>query len=194
MKKKISLLVNPVAGMSGSVGLKGTDGEVYQTALQLGAKPVTPARAIDFLPHIKSRDSIELFVAPGQIGEEYVKDIGIPITVVGTIDQETSAQDTKRITTDMLAEGVDLLIIVGGDGTARDVYDAIGLKLPIVAVPAGVKVFSSVFAFSTRAAAEMVDAFVEGIDFIEEDVLDIDEDAFRRRQVGFQALRLPFGV
>ena len=179
MKKKIGLLVNPVAGMGGSVGLKGTDGEIYQTALQLGAKPVTPVRAMDFLSHIRSRDSIELFVAPGQMGKEYVKDIGIPITVVGTIGQETSAKDTKRIAVEMLANGVVLLILVGGDGTARDVYDAIGLKLPVVAVPAGVKVFSSVFAFSTRAAAEMVDAFVAGIDVTEEEVLDIDEDAFR---------------
>jgi len=179
MKKKIGLLVNPVAGMGGSVGLKGTDGEIYQTALQLGAKPVTPARAMEFLSHIRRKDSIELFVAPGKMGEEYVEDIGIPITVVGIIGQETSAKDTKRITADMLAKGVDLLILVGGDGTARDVYDAIGLKLPVVAVPAGVKVFSSVFAFSTRAAAEMVDAFVAGTDVIEEEVLDIDEDAFR---------------
>jgi len=179
MKKKIALLVNPVAGMGGSVGLKGTDGEIYQTALQLGAKPVTPVRAMEFLSHIRSKDSIEFFVAPGKMGEEYLKDIDIPITVVGSIGQETSAQDTKQIAADMLAKGVDLLIIVGGDGTARDVYDAIGLKIPVVAVPAGVKVFSSVFAFSTRAAAEMVDAFVAGTDVTEEEVLDIDEAAFR---------------
>jgi len=179
MKKKIGLLVNPVAGMGGSAGLKGTDGESYQKALQLGAKPVTPVRAMDFLSHIRSRDSIELFVAPGKMGEEYVKEIDIPTTVVGSIGQETSEQDTKRIAAEMLAKGVELLIIVGGDGTARDIYDAIGLKLPIVAVPAGVKVFSAVFAFSTRAAAEMVDAFIEGADVTEEEVLDIDEDAFR---------------
>ena len=179
MKKKIGLLVNPVAGMGGSVGLKGTDGEIYQKALQLGAKPVTPARAMEFLSHIRSRNSIELFVAPGKMGEEYIKDFGIPFTVVGIIGQETSAKDTKRVATDMLAKDVDLLIIVGGDGTARDIYDAVGLKTPVVAVPAGVKVFSSVFAFSTRAAAEMVDAFIAGAEVTDEEVLDIDEDAFR---------------
>ena len=179
MQKKIGLLVNPVAGMGGSVGLKGTDGNIYQRAIKLGAKPVTPVKAMDFLTHIKRRDSIELFVAPGKMGEEYVKGIGIPITVVGTIGQETSAKDTKRIAAEMLANSVVLLILVGGDGTARDVYDAIGLKIPVVAVPAGVKVFSSVFAFSTRAAAEMVDAFIAGADVAEEEVLDIDEDAFR---------------
>ena len=179
MKKRIGLLVNPVAGMGGSVGLKGTDGEIYQKALQLGAKPVTPARAMEFLSHIRSKDSIELFVAPGKMGEECVKVSGMPFTMVGSAGEDTSGEDTRRIAADMQARGMDLLIIVGGDGTARDVYDAVGLNIPVVAVPAGVKVFSSVFAFSTRAAAEMVDAFIEGADVAEEEVLDIDEDAFR---------------
>jgi predicted polyphosphate/ATP-dependent NAD kinase len=179
MKRRIGLLVNPVAGMGGSVGLKGTDGTMYHNALQLGAKPVTPPKAREFLAHIRNRDRIELCVAPGKMGEEYVKDSGVSFTVVGSVGEDTSGEDTKRIAADMLAGGTDLLIIVGGDGTARDVYDAVGLDIPVVAVPAGVKVFSSVFAFSTRAAAEMVDAFVEGADVTEEEVLDIDEDAFR---------------
>jgi predicted polyphosphate/ATP-dependent NAD kinase len=79
----------------------------------------------------------------------------------------------------MVGRGVELLIFVGGDGTARDIYDEIGSRVTVVAVPAGVKVFSSVFAVSARAAAEMVDAFVDGADVTEEEVLDIDEDAFR---------------
>jgi predicted polyphosphate/ATP-dependent NAD kinase len=165
--------------MGGSVGLKGTDGEIYQKALQLGAKPVTPMRTREFLSNITNRDKIELCVAPGKMGEEYVKDSDMSFTVVGAIGEETSGEDTKRIAADMLASGAGLLIIVGGDGTARDVYDAVGLNIPVVAVPAGVKVFSSVFAFSTRAAAEMVDAFMEGVGVTEEEVLDIDEDAFR---------------
>ena len=179
MKKRIGLIVNPVAGMGGSVGLKGTDGKIYRQALQLGAKPVTPEKTREFLSHIRHRESIEFYVAPGRMGEDYVKDFRMPFVVVGTIGAESSDQDTRRIAVDILSRGADLLVIVGGDGTARDVYDAIGLEIPVVAVPAGVKVFSAVFAFSTRAAAEMVDAFVEGAGLAEEEVLDIDEDAFR---------------
>jgi predicted polyphosphate/ATP-dependent NAD kinase len=176
MKKAIGLIVNPVAGMGGSVGLKGTDGETYKKALELGAKPVTPRRTKDCLSRIESKDDITLFVAPGKMGEEYAEAFGMPFTVVG---EETSAEDTKRIAAEMVNRGVELLIFVGGDGTARDIYDTIDSKVPVVAVPSGVKIFSSVFAVSARAAAEMVDAFVEGTDVTEEEVLDIDEEAFR---------------
>jgi len=179
MKNIVGLIVNPVAGMGGSVGLKGTDGEIHKRALELGAKPVTPTRTKVCLSCIESKDDIAFFVAPGKMGEEYVKALGVPFTVIGTVGGETSAEDTKRIAQAMVDDGVELLIFVGGDGTARDIYDAVGSKVPVVAVPSGVKIFSSVFAVSARAAAEMVDAFVEGTDVTEEQVLDIDEDAFR---------------
>jgi len=181
MKKKIiGLIVNPVAGMGGSVGLKGTDGEdMYKRAMELGAEPATPEKTKEFLSHIKHKEEIELLVAPGVMGDHYSKALHTPYEVISEIGERTSAEDTKRIAHRMIERGVELLVFVGGDGTARDIYDAIGSTIPVVAVPAGVKVFSSVFAVSARGAAEMVDAFVEGADFTEEEVLDIDEDAFR---------------
>jgi predicted polyphosphate/ATP-dependent NAD kinase len=179
MKRKIGLIVNPVAGMGGSVGLKGTDGEMYKKALELGAKPVTPERTKDVLSHIRNKDRITLFVAPGKMGERHVEGTDMPYKVVEKVGVDTSAEDTKRISKKMVNNGIELLVFVGGDGTARDIYDAINSKIPVVAVPGGVKVFSSVFSVSARAAAEMIEAFVESTDVIEEEVLDIDEDAFR---------------
>ena len=179
MKNKIGLIVNPVAGMGGSVGLKGTDGKMYKKALELGAKPVTPKRTKTLLAHIKHKDKITLVVAPGKMGEEYVKEFDISFTVIGEAGKVVSAKNTKTMSRKMVRNGVELLIFVGGDGTARDIYDAINSKTPVVGVPAGVKIFSSVFAVSARAAAEMVDAFIEGTDVTEQEVLDIDEDAFR---------------
>ena len=179
MRKAIGLIVNPVAGMGGSVGLKGTDGDMYKKARELGAEPVTPKRTNDLLTHIERKDAITLLVAPGKMGERYVAGFDVPFTVIGEIGEETSAEDTKRTAEEMVGRGIELLIFVGGDGTARDIYDAIGSRIPVVGVPAGVKVFSSAFALSARAAAEMVDAFVEGTDVTEEEVLDIDEEAFR---------------
>jgi predicted polyphosphate/ATP-dependent NAD kinase len=180
MKKIVGLIVNPVAGMGGSVGLKGTDGEMYRKALELGADPVTPQRTHDLLTHIARKDEIRWLVAPDKMGERFVAGMDMPFTVIGEIADETSAKDTKRIAGEMAARGVDLLVFVGGDGTARDICDAVASQIPVVGVPAGVKVFSSAFALSARAAAEMVDAFVEGTDLTEEEVLDIDEEAFRQ--------------
>jgi predicted polyphosphate/ATP-dependent NAD kinase len=165
--------------MGGSVGLKGTDGEMYRKALELGAEPVTPGRTQDLLAHIKHKDDITLRVAPGEMGEQHVIGSSVPFTVTGDTDQDTSAGDTKRIAQEMIEHGVELLIFVGGDGTARDIYDAVDSTVPVVGVPAGVKVFSAAFAVSARAAAEMVDAFLQGTELTEEEVLDIDEDAFR---------------
>jgi predicted polyphosphate/ATP-dependent NAD kinase len=179
MRKSLGLIVNPVAGMGGSVGLKGTDGTMYQKAVELGAEPVTPKRTQDFLSHVTHKDDVSLLVAPGEMGEQHVKEFNVPFAVVGEIGLETSAGDTKRIAREMADLGIELLIFVGGDGTARDVCDAIGSRVPVVAVPAGVKVFSSAFALSARSAAEMVDAFIAGTEVTEEEVLDIDEDAFR---------------
>jgi predicted polyphosphate/ATP-dependent NAD kinase len=180
MRKSLGLIVNPVAGMGGSVGLKGTDGTMYQKALALGAEPVAPMRTRDLLARIRHKDDVSLLVAPGEMGEQHVEGSVVPFEVIGEIGQETSAEDTERIAREMVDHGIELLIFVGGDGTARDVCDAIDSRVPVVAVPAGVKVFSAAFAVSARAAAEMVDAFLEGSAVTEEEVLDIDEEAFRK--------------
>jgi predicted polyphosphate/ATP-dependent NAD kinase len=180
MIKKVGLIVNPIAGMGGSVGLKGTDGAMALKARQLGARPVAPARTQEYLSHLKHRDQITLTVAPGPMGEAYTDGHDIDVVVVGTTATETTREDTANIATEMLERGIDLLSFVGGDGTARDIYDAIGLKCPVVGVPSGVKVYSSVFALNPRAAAAMVDRFIEGAEVCEQEVLDIDEDAFRR--------------
>lgn len=181
--KKIGLIVNPIAGMGGSVGLKGTDGDKYKKALELGAKTVAPKRTKDFLSHIKRKQEITFIVAPGKMGETYIRNFDMTFTCIGQVDETTSAQDTKRIIREMVEEGIELLVFVGGDGTARDVYDAVDSKIPVVAVPSGVKVFSSVFSVSTRAAAEMVDSFIEGTDLTEGEVLDIDEKSFRENRL-----------
>jgi len=179
-KKTIGLIVNPVAGMGGSVGLKGTDGQLWKRAVELGAGPVTPERTREFLGRIRNRNRFDLLVAPGRMGELYAPKRS---QVVGKTGEKTTAEDTKRIAREMVSRGAALLIFVGGDGTARDVHDAVNRQVPVVAVPAGVKVFSAVFAVSARAAAELVDAFLEGSELEEQEVLDIDEGAFRENRL-----------
>ncbi len=177
-KKRIGLIVNPISGMGGSVGLKGTDGNIKK-ALKMGAKPVTPKRTGTVLSNIKNKEDFLLFVAPGKMGADIVKNRGLFFEIIGEIGKETSAEDTKRIAKIMLKKKVDLIVFCGGDGTARDIFDAIQLEIPIIAVPSGVKMFSSVFTLNPRAAAEMIEEFIKGTDFEEKEVLDIDEESFR---------------
>lgn len=175
----IGLIVNPVAGMGGSVGLKGTDGEMYMRALSLGAEPVSPARTREFLTHMTCSDLLRLLAAPGPMGAEHAEAAGLSYEVVGDINEQTAPADTRRIAREMVDAGAELIVFAGGDGTARDLVDAIDQRVPVVAVPSGVKVYSSVFAVSPRAAASVLDAFIEDADVSEEEVLDIDEAAFR---------------
>ncbi|TFF83695.1 MAG: ATP-NAD kinase [Promethearchaeota archaeon] len=190
----MGLIINPIAGMGGSVGLKGTDGDTYLDAIDMGAKPVTPERLRLLLSHLTTKEEIYFLAAPDKMGGDILKEYDFEFEIIGKIDNKTSAEDTKRFAKQMMQNGVKLLIFCGGDGTARDIYDAIQLKIPVVAVPAGVKMFSSVFTLNPIAAAEMVDDFINGTDTEEKEVLDIDEDAFRNgklksRLYGF--LRVP---
>ena len=189
--KTIGLIVNPIAGMGGSVGLKGTDGGMHKQALALGAMPVAPQRARETLAHIRCRGDVAWLVAPGAMGADLIADFDVTYLVVGAIGEQTTGADTRRIAKLMLEAGADLLIFAGGDGTARDVCDALSTlppyrRIPVVAIPAGVKVYSAAFALSPHAAAELVDAFVEGASMVEEEVLDIDEDAFRENRLDAQ--------
>jgi predicted polyphosphate/ATP-dependent NAD kinase len=179
--KKIGLIVNPIAGMGGSVGLKGTDGDIYIKALELGAKPIAPQRINELLNSIKSKKDIYFLVAPNKMGEDYVKDKEFIYEVIGQIGKITTADDTKNIAKLMVKKQIDLIVFCGGDGTAIDIYDAIGLKVPVIAVPAGVKMFSSIFALNPRAAAEILNEFLkEDLETQEKEILDINEDSFRK--------------
>jgi predicted polyphosphate/ATP-dependent NAD kinase len=181
--RTIGLIVNPVAGMGGSVGLKGTDGDMHAKAIELGAEPVSPARTREFLSHLDCRDKIRLLVAPGAMGADHAEAEGLSFEIVGSLEDSSGSEDTKAIAKAMLDAGAELIAFAGGDGTARDMADAIGERAPVVAIPSGVKIYSAVFAYSPRAAAELVGAFVAGADVSEEEVLDIDEDAFREDRV-----------
>ncbi|MHA2288672.1 MAG: ATP-NAD kinase family protein [Promethearchaeota archaeon] len=182
--KKIGLIANPIAGMGGSVGLKGTDGDIYKKAIKMGATSITPERVDKFLMHIKNPETISWIVAPGKMGEDYIKNKGFEYEVVGEIQDDTTAEDTERIARLMVENSVDLIVFCGGDGTARDIFNAIELKIPVVAIPSGVKMFSSVFALSPKAAAQIVDKFIEDqIENQEKEILDIDEDAYRENRL-----------
>lgn len=179
---KMGFIVNPIAGMGGRVGLKGTDGDAYVLAVKKGARPVAPERALEFLNNIHIH-SFSIISAPSVMGSDIVEKSAHRdklTRVIGQVTLPTTCQDTRRIAKEM-AEMVDVIVFVGGDGTARDICSAIGTTRPVIGVPSGVKMYSSVFAVSPRAAALIFEHFARGeTEIIEREVLDIDEEAFRR--------------
>jgi predicted polyphosphate/ATP-dependent NAD kinase len=114
------------------------------------------------------------------MGADILKSKGFDFEIIGEIKEQTTAEETKNIAQLMMDKNIELLIFCGGDGTARDIYDTIDLKIPVIAIPSGVKMFSSVFALNPKAAAKMLDTFIKGTDTSEKEVLDINEDAFRQ--------------
>jgi predicted polyphosphate/ATP-dependent NAD kinase len=185
-RKTVGFIVNPVAGMGGAVGLKGTDGaEVLRQALVLGAKPVAPIRAEAFLSELRQSEmSIRLLVGGGSMGADEAEACSLEHVVVGERKSETSGEDTRKRAKLMLEEGVDLLVFCGGDGTARDVLSVADLRFPVLGVPTGVKMHSAVFAVTPQAAARVVVRFLAGeLPLRESEVMDIDEKAFREGHV-----------
>jgi predicted polyphosphate/ATP-dependent NAD kinase len=184
-EKKLGLIVNPVAGLGGRVGLKGSDGaEIQRKARELGAVPEAQNRAIQTLEMIRPlAHKLELVAYPGEMGEETARECGFEPTVIGAIKSgETTAQDTTNAAQEMQRLKVNLLLFAGGDGTARDIYSAIGDRLPVLGIPAGVKIHSAVFGTSPRTAGSLAALYLQGrvSSLREAEVMDIDEEAFRQ--------------
>lgn len=192
---RIGLLVNPWAGIGGPVGLRGSDG-MREQALARGARPAATERALRFLATL-SGTGIDWLTWGGGMGADVLAAAGCTGVVAGQpASAVTSADDTRAAACALAGKGIDLLVFVGGDGTARDVCAAVGGSVPVLGVPAGVKMYSGVFAVSPEAGAEIVRQLAAGQPVVIEDaeVRDIDEDAFRNDRVlsrHFGELRVP---
>jgi predicted polyphosphate/ATP-dependent NAD kinase len=181
--KTIGFIVNPVAGMGGIVGLKGTDGKaILSQAIALGAKPVSTERAITFLTQLNpAKRNLKLIVGAGNMGQEQAEKCGFNCKIVGKKKKETSAEDTQNVAKSIIDFDVDLLVFCGGDGTARDILKVVELKLPVLGVPTGVKMHSAIFAVSPQAAARVAITYLwGGLPLREAEVMDVDEQEFRQ--------------
>jgi len=188
--KRIGLIVNPIAGMGGRVGLKGSDGkETLELARKLGAVPECPGKALTALKQIKDNftGNVEIITYPAIMGEEEVRNAGFKPKVIGKISPEdTCAEDTIQAAKDMRDADVDLIFFAGGDGTARNIFDALGeQKFPVLGIPGGCKIHSAVYAINPKTAGNLVVQYLEGKvrDLKISEVMDIDEDAFRAGRV-----------
>jgi predicted polyphosphate/ATP-dependent NAD kinase len=198
-RRRLGLIVNPLAGLGGRVGLKGTDGrDVQQRALELGARPDAPSRADRALARLESeRDRLHVTAAPGAMGADMATARGFELDVVGVPRGETTSRDTQEAASAMVAQGIDLLLFAGGDGTARDILDVLGTSIPVLGIPAGVKMRSGVFAASPEAAADAAAHYLgrpSAQALRDGEVVDLDETALREDRISgelYGYLRVP---
>jgi predicted polyphosphate/ATP-dependent NAD kinase len=200
-RKTLGFIVNPVAGLGGRVGLKGSDGRaIQQQARKLGAVPEAPSRAAVAMKTLKeSAGDLERVVTyPAEMGEEVAVRCGFSPIIIGDIcPGKTTGADTRRAASEMLALGVDLIMFAGGDGTARDVCEAVGDTVPAIGIPAGVKIHSAVFGVNPASTGELAALFLrdEIRTLREAEVMDMDEVAYRQGTVSprlFGYLKVPY--
>lgn len=196
---KLGFIVNPIAGMGGKVGLKGTDGpEILEKARSLGATPESPnkaKKALEVLLPLK--DELEILTYSGSMGEEVAIDLGFNPVVIGEIGEELRPENTEEAARKMAEMGVDLILFAGGDGTARNIFNAVGTQVPVIGIPAGVKIHSGVYANHPKAAGEIALKYLQEEDrkTKEAEVMDIDEEAFRKGEVTarlYGYVKIPF--
>lgn len=186
MKKfKLGLVINPIAGIGGSVALKGSDGEgVAAQALALGATAKSNERALlaleILLPY---KDHIIIYTASSHMGETSANALGFSTEVVYEVKHDvTTEHDTEAAVSELLSHDIDLLLFAGGDGTARNVCHIVGYSFPVLGIPAGCKIHSGVYAITPKAAGRVVELMITNqlVSLTDADVMDIDESLFRQ--------------
>jgi predicted polyphosphate/ATP-dependent NAD kinase len=174
---RLGLVVNPIAGIGGRLALKGSDDAgLVAAARERGELQIAPARATEALRALAALDvQFELLAYAGEMGEREAIDAGLRPTVLGATVPVTSAQDTHTAATAMADRQVDLLLFAGGDGTA------VGARVPVLGIPAGVKMHSAVFAVNPRSAGELTARIAQdGVRSVRRaEVMDVDETLLR---------------
>lgn len=184
---KLGLVINPFAGIGGRVGLKGSDGDkIRERALNLGGLKLAGEKTKNCLNQfVDLFSNIEMYTVSADMGADVCAEVGLGFQVVYQASEPSSELDTKNAVKILQQQNLDLLLFVGGDGTARNLFEVYDDHQAVLGVPAGVKIHSGVYAISAEAAGLLVRDLIEGkmLSLIEADVVDIDEQAFRQGKV-----------
>lgn len=196
----VGFIVNPIAGMGGRVGLKGTDG-VFQKAVALGASPVAPQRAREmlqeFVTQYSTRNKVKWVTCTGRMGNDVLEAAGVDDMelVYDPFHGDTDANDTKTACQRFLESAVDLVLFCGGDGTARDIYSVIDKKIPLLGIPSGVKMHSGVFGITVKATAKMLHEFIqENLTIGDVEIMDLDEERYRKGEWNIRLFGIASGI
>ena len=174
---RLAVMVNPDAGLGGRLGFKGSDGRAAE-ARAAGAQDRAGPRMRQCLEKLAelTREPIEIIAWDGRMGGDWIPG---NYTSTGVTPDTTDAASTSDF---IKSHSPDLFLYAGGDGTTRDIVEALGdREIPLVGVPGGVKMHSGCFATTPKAAAEVVWSFVTGdLMVARTEVMDLDEEVYRK--------------
>ena len=189
-----AFVVNPDAGLGGRLALKGSDGQA-ELARSKGANDRSGPRMTESLEHLSSIISItpgpwkdiEWWLMKGRMGDSWIPNSLGEVgrwNIIDETPQKTSADDTTSAVHTLVKHNVEMILYAGGDGTTRDIVNALieidASETPILGVPAGVKMHSGCFGASPRASAEALAAWITGdLLLARTEVMDLDEDLYR---------------
>jgi predicted polyphosphate/ATP-dependent NAD kinase len=171
---------------------------VQRRAGERGARPRAAERAVAALSVVASaRPDERIVTAAGAMGEDAVRAAGLEPIVVWHPRSPTSASDTTAAARALADVGVELVLFAGGDGTARDVAAGLPSSAVALGIPAGVKMYSPVFAVGPNAAGALAAAWLDerGLPTADREVLDVDETQLRRARVEpqlYATIRVPY--
>tara|TARA_B100001964_G_scaffold245508_1_gene332938 strand:- start:3147 stop:4238 length:1092 start_codon:yes stop_codon:yes gene_type:complete len=194
----IGFLINPIAGLGGTVGLKGTDGNTYKKALELGGTPLAAQRARVALSDCYTLNE-EYLTCSGTMGEDVLRDLKLKYKIIHKNKKKTTAKDTKKACIAFLKMGVDLILFSGGDGTAKDIVSVVKKRVPILGIPSGVKMHSSIFAINPNTVKDLLCNF-HNMELSEGEILDVDEKSYQADHFNVQlfgyaiTLKAPYRV
>lgn len=182
---RVGIVVNPDAGLGGRLGFKGSDGRAKE-ARAAGAEDRAGPRMLQCLNKLESllisslnRGKVkpEIYALDGRMGGYWIPN---EYSSIGDTPDTTSAEDTNNLVKQLIDCDVDVILYAGGDGTTRDIVNALGeQKIPLIGVPGGVKMHSGCFATTPNAAAEVLFSFIIG-DLMSSitEVMDLDEEVY----------------
>ena len=185
---RIGIVVNPDAGLGGRLGFKGSDGRAKE-ARDAGAVDRAGPRmqqCISKFKELLASSLNRMGVSPsivawsGRMGGDWLD--GFEFEQRKESPKESTAQDTSNLVHDLLEAEVDVILYAGGDGTIRDIVNALdGSETPLIGVPGGVKMHSGCFATTPKASAEVLLAFLQGDLMVAiTEVMDLDEETYQK--------------
>jgi len=186
---RLGLVVNPLAGLGGPAGLKGSDHAMTSAwAAERGVASKVNDRVVAVFEGLAALGHSPVIVtASGAMGQQACNVFAgeLKFETVYQAGEQTSGDDTTAAVRAIQGAQVDLLLFAGGDGTARDVCRGIRHDQAVLGIPAGVKMHSGVFAVTPKAVVSVIDSLIRHrlVAACTAEVRDIDEEAFAKGRV-----------